>query len=36
MQVVSGTYGMEQIHFEASPSDRVPEIKIELPLLPHI
>ncbi|SKB41108.1 Fic family protein [Daejeonella lutea] len=25
MQVVSGTYGKEQIHFEAPPSDRVPK-----------
>ncbi|HXI01448.1 MAG TPA: Fic family protein [Sphingobacteriaceae bacterium] len=25
MQIVSGTYGKEQIHFEAPPSDRVPE-----------
>lgn len=25
MQVVSGTYGKEKIHFEAPPSDRVPE-----------
>lgn len=25
MQVVSGTYGKEKVHFEAPPSDRVPE-----------
>lgn len=25
MQVVSGTYGKEKIHFEAPPSDRIPE-----------
>lgn len=25
MQVVSGTYGKEQVHFEAPPSDRVPK-----------